>query len=228
MRNIACTSIHMKGDITMANFSRLIIASAVAAALAGPAVLAQTSQSERGATEVNPSPSGQQPNPGDRMNQRSNETGSGAGRSTGEIQRDATPIRPGGQAAPDRTTDPSRRGSTAGTGSGSATSQIERNPTDIRPGGQTNSGTDPAKRSGSMKHGAYGSPTVRDAQQALQAKGYDVGESDGVMGPRTQSAIRDFQQQQGLPVSGRLDRATRSALNLSSAEPALSPTTRTS
>jgi hypothetical protein len=91
--------------------------------------------------------------------------------------------------------------------------------------------SDPTMRSGSARsdrsvtrtdapspHGQYGSGTVRDVQQALQDKGYDVGPVDGVIGPRTQSALRQFQQQQqGIPSSGRLDSQTLGALNVSSA-----------
>ena len=82
--------------------------------------------------------------------------------------------------------------------------------------------SDPTMRSGSanrtdrsmMGHSQYESSTVRDVQQALQNKGYDVGAVDGVMGPRTQSALREFQQQQGLPRSGQLDERTMSALDV--------------
>jgi len=80
---------------------------------------------------------------------------------------------------------------------------------------------DPTMRSGSatrgdraLGHSQYESSTVRDVQQALQNKGYDVGSVDGVMGPRTQSALREFQQQQGLPRSGQLDERTMSALDV--------------
>jgi peptidoglycan hydrolase-like protein with peptidoglycan-binding domain len=81
---------------------------------------------------------------------------------------------------------------------------------------------DPTLRSGSasradrstMGHSQYDSSTVRDVQQALQNKGYDVGPIDGAMGPRTQSALREFQQQQGLTRSGRIDRQTMSALDV--------------
>ena len=53
------------------------------------------------------------------------------------------------------------------------------------------------------------SETVRRLQQALQSKGHDVGEIDGVMGPRTQQALRDYQQSQGLSVTGRADQRIR-------------------
>ena len=46
---------------------------------------------------------------------------------------------------------------------------------------------------------------VRSAQQALKQKGYDVGSVDGQLGPSTESALRQFQQKEGLPQSGNLD-----------------------
>jgi hypothetical protein len=58
------------------------------------------------------------------------------------------------------------------------------------------------------------SEDVRKIQEALQAKGHDVGGIDGIMGPRTQQALREFQQQQGIERTGRIDQATRSALGV--------------
>ena len=55
---------------------------------------------------------------------------------------------------------------------------------------------------------------VRSAQQALKQKGFDAGAIDGQLGPSTKSAIRDFQQAQGLPQSGELDQQTLSALGV--------------
>lgn len=69
--------------------------------------------------------------------------------------------------------------------------------------------------SGSMS-GHMQSASVREAQQALQDKGHDVGPIDGVMGPKTAAAVREFQQAQGLKATGRLDRETLSALNVQS------------
>jgi peptidoglycan hydrolase-like protein with peptidoglycan-binding domain len=60
------------------------------------------------------------------------------------------------------------------------------------------------------------SQTVRLLQQALQGKGHDVGGVDGIMGPRTQSALRQYQQAHGMPATGRLDQQTVSSLGLSS------------
>jgi peptidoglycan hydrolase-like protein with peptidoglycan-binding domain len=59
-----------------------------------------------------------------------------------------------------------------------------------------------------------GQVDVREAQEALKAKGFDPGAIDGVMGPRTRAAVRDFQKQNGLPETGRLDTATASQLGI--------------
>jgi hypothetical protein len=67
---------------------------------------------------------------------------------------------------------------------------------------------------------------VRAAQKALQDKGFDPGPIDGVMGPRTSAAVRDFQQKENLTVTGRLDTETRTRLMASADAPSASPTTR--
>ncbi|RMX06004.1 peptidoglycan-binding protein [Corticibacter populi] len=54
--------------------------------------------------------------------------------------------------------------------------------------------------------------TLRKAQQVLNELGYDAGTADGKMGQRTATALREFQDDQGLPVTGRLDPATSAAL----------------
>ena len=56
---------------------------------------------------------------------------------------------------------------------------------------------------------------VRDAQRALNDKGFSAGAVDGIMGPHTETALRQFQQAQGLDTTGNLDQQTISALGLS-------------
>lgn len=56
--------------------------------------------------------------------------------------------------------------------------------------------------------------TVRQVQQGLKDKGHDPGPIDGVMGPQTQSALREFQQSQGMNASGTLDQDTMGALGV--------------
>jgi outer membrane biosynthesis protein TonB len=55
----------------------------------------------------------------------------------------------------------------------------------------------------------------RQAQMLLKEKGFDVGDVDGVLGPRTRRALIAFQRQQGLEPSGQIDQRTASALGLS-------------
>jgi peptidoglycan hydrolase-like protein with peptidoglycan-binding domain len=54
---------------------------------------------------------------------------------------------------------------------------------------------------------------VEAIQTALKSNGEQL-ESDGVWGPKTIAAVRDFQKQQGLKVTGHVDRATAQKLNL--------------
>ena len=75
--------------------------------------------------------------------------------------------------------------------------------------------SDRSNAPGGMMHGqGHGASTVRSVQQSLQDKGFDVGPIDGVMGPRTQSALREFQQRQGIQGAGQLNQETMSALEV--------------
>jgi hypothetical protein len=53
---------------------------------------------------------------------------------------------------------------------------------------------------------------VREAQIALRDAGYEPGRIDGVMGSKTQAALRKFQASQGIPQTGRLDTSTQQQL----------------
>jgi len=54
--------------------------------------------------------------------------------------------------------------------------------------------------------------TTRQAQIALKRAGHNPGPIDGKMGRLTRSAIRSFQQAEGLQVTGALDSTTSSVL----------------
>jgi photosystem II stability/assembly factor-like uncharacterized protein len=56
--------------------------------------------------------------------------------------------------------------------------------------------------------------SVKRAQEALKLAGYDVGTPDGVAGTRTVAALRKFQTDKSIAVTGKLDSATLSALGL--------------
>lgn len=60
------------------------------------------------------------------------------------------------------------------------------------------------------------SATVRQAQQALNQRGFQVGAPDGLMGPATQTALRNFQVSENLQATGKLDRQTLNALGVQS------------
>jgi peptidoglycan hydrolase-like protein with peptidoglycan-binding domain len=73
---------------------------------------------------------------------------------------------------------------------------------------------------------------VKAAQQALRDKGHDPGSTDGVMGPKTQAALKEFQKAQGLTETGRLDAETMAKLGvegktsqIDSSSPSASPQT---
>ena len=55
---------------------------------------------------------------------------------------------------------------------------------------------------------------VSELQNALKEKGFAVGRVDGIVGPKTMSAIRNFQSQEGLTATGQPDLQTLKALGL--------------
>lgn len=52
-----------------------------------------------------------------------------------------------------------------------------------------------------LKRGSSG-PEVEDLQRRLMATGIDPGPVDGLFGPKTEEAVRRFQQQNDLQVDG--------------------------
>jgi hypothetical protein len=61
---------------------------------------------------------------------------------------------------------------------------------------------------------ARGADDVRAEQQALKGKGFDPGPVDGVEGPQTRAALRQFQDKQNLKEDGKMGPQTRDALGL--------------
>ena len=71
-------------------------------------------------------------------------------------------------------------------------------------------------RRGALDRDAVGGQEdIRQVQQALKKEGHDPGPVDGVMGEKTQQALRDFQKSKNLKVTGRLDDQTADALGVS-------------
>ncbi len=65
--------------------------------------------------------------------------------------------------------------------------------------------------------------TVRDIQRMLAQLGYEPGPADGMMGSRTRSAIRSYQQRAGLTVDGKPSEALRSRLEQDTASAGAAP-----
>jgi peptidoglycan hydrolase-like protein with peptidoglycan-binding domain len=59
-----------------------------------------------------------------------------------------------------------------------------------------------------------GQGNVKQVQEALKDKGFDPGPVDGIMGPKTQEALRSFQQSKNLKATGRVDAQTRKELGV--------------
>ena len=55
---------------------------------------------------------------------------------------------------------------------------------------------------------------VKEVQEALKGNGFDPGTADGVIGPKTNQAIRDFQKSKNVQATGRIDERTASALGV--------------
>jgi hypothetical protein len=60
----------------------------------------------------------------------------------------------------------------------------------------------------------YGDASVSQVQAALARKGYYRGAIDGSLGPATRSAVKQYQLNHGLAVTGRVDRSVIEALRL--------------
>src|SRR5882757_1617484 len=53
---------------------------------------------------------------------------------------------------------------------------------------------------------------IRKVQAALQKRGVDSGPTDGIYGPRTNEAVRTFQERFGMKTTGEVDNQTLFAL----------------
>ena len=65
---------------------------------------------------------------------------------------------------------------------------------------------DAAKRGESRVSTSESHAQVMAMQQALKDKGFDPGAIDGALGPRTTSALKEYQKSENLEVTGKMDR----------------------
>ncbi|HEY5705425.1 MAG TPA: peptidoglycan-binding domain-containing protein [Terrimicrobiaceae bacterium] len=63
-------------------------------------------------------------------------------------------------------------------------------------------------------YASYSAPILYRAQARLARLGYYPGPIDGDFGPMTSRALRSYQADYGLPITGRLDYQTRSSLGV--------------
>ena len=89
--------------------------------------------------------------------------------------------------------------------------QVEHAQLEGRGGAGRKLGVDGGVAPSQTKAGA--AMSMCEAQERLNGLGYNVGTPDGAAGPKTAKALREFQQAQGLPVTGKLDTATAGALS---------------
>ncbi|MDP2628263.1 MAG: BON domain-containing protein [Candidatus Rokubacteria bacterium] len=72
---------------------------------------------------------------------------------------------------------------------------------------------DAARREG-PRVSSPGSQEVMAMQQALKDKGFDPGPIDGTQGPRTTSALKEYQKSENVTITGKLDRDTAAKLGV--------------
>jgi peptidoglycan hydrolase-like protein with peptidoglycan-binding domain len=84
----------------------------------------------------------------------------------------------------------------------------------------TQSGSDqrPGATRQPISHQALSQDEIARIQQALNKQGFDAGNVDGIWGPETRAALRNFQERQSLQASGALDQQTLDALGVNVAQ----------
>jgi peptidoglycan hydrolase-like protein with peptidoglycan-binding domain len=117
---------------------------------------------------------------------------------------------------------------TAASGQGSSSGALPRPKNDSRQQREDSLKADQARKSGEMgtqpstpdlsgRPPTSSTNPVQRLQAALKAHGHDPGPMDGVMGRRTQEALRAYQTAQHLTATGRIDQATLDRLGVSGA-----------
>jgi peptidoglycan hydrolase-like protein with peptidoglycan-binding domain len=80
-------------------------------------------------------------------------------------------------------------------------------------GGSQTKGLEGGSPQTSMSHSRMSQSQVKDLQSKLKQQGYYEGQVDGRIGPNTQQAIRQFQEDKGINATGTADPQTMAALN---------------
>jgi len=72
------------------------------------------------------------------------------------------------------------------------------------------------QQSSSQSQSSQNQQHVREVQQKLMQEGHDVGSIDGQFGPKTEAALRSYQQEEGLQATGQIDEQTLQKLGIAS------------
>ena len=71
-----------------------------------------------------------------------------------------------------------------------------------------------ASQQSQAQGGAQSSDMVKQVQQKLSQEGHQI-QADGIMGPKTQAALKEYQEKNKLEATGNLDKETLSSLGVS-------------
>jgi len=63
-------------------------------------------------------------------------------------------------------------------------------------------------------HSNMNQDLVKEVQEKLNDRNFTTGKADGIYGPRTSAAIRDYQRSENLQVTGRLNQETLQAMGI--------------
>lgn len=74
---------------------------------------------------------------------------------------------------------------------------------------------------------AYNKETIKDVQEALNNEGYDCGTPDGVVGKNTKAAIKQYQKDNSLKVTGTVNNTLLKSLGVTVTKSASSNTVKT-
>jgi hypothetical protein len=75
-------------------------------------------------------------------------------------------------------------------------------------GGLWGNSLEKAKSSSKSSQGSVYNSSVAETQKKLNLLGYDSGPIDGILGPKSRKAIREFQEDNRLKANGNLDKPT--------------------
>lgn len=89
----------------------------------------------------------------------------------------------------------------------------QQSPQDAQQSPQQSQAMEQQMQMGGEQH-AQDPEVIRQVQKSLNDQGYDAGPVDGKWGPKTQAAVKNFQQAKGLDATGSLNEETLAELDV--------------